>query len=138
MTQITAKSRSLTQPGRVRRRSRRTGFTLIELAVALTVILMIVGMVIPTLTNMLESRAEMEAFNLVAAQLTAARAEAITENTYAGIHVQLGAQGTDIEETSYSMIISLSAGEVLKDNPVFTRNAAFLPRTCPAARPWGN
>jgi hypothetical protein len=104
--------------------------------VALTIILLIVTMVIPTVSKMLSSRASMEAFNLVAAQLTAARAEAITSDTYAGIHVQLGAQD-DMKETAYSMIIGVSDTEVLKDSPKFTRHGAFLPQELPGGTALG-
>ena len=106
MTQETAKTRLGPSPSAARSRNRRTGFTLIELAVALTIILMIVTMVVPTMSKMLASRASMEAFNLVAAQLSAARAEAVAGNTYAGIHVQLDDEADMAEKTAYSMIIA--------------------------------
>ena len=110
MTQKKETSRFGPQPRAAARRNRRAGFTLIELAVALTIILMIVAMVVPTLTKMLSSRSQMEAFNLVAAQLTASRAEAITANTYVGIHVQLGRQDDErMENTTYSMIVGVPA-----------------------------
>ncbi|MDP6634261.1 MAG: prepilin-type N-terminal cleavage/methylation domain-containing protein [Phycisphaerae bacterium] len=134
MTQKTAKYRYRTSQTPPRRRAK--GFTLIELAVALTIILMMITMVVPTLSKMLSSRASMEAFNLVAAQLTAARAEAITGNTYAGIHVQLGAQ-PDMRETAYSMIIGLTEDEVLKDDPKFTRQGTFLPQELPGGTALG-
>ena len=136
MTQKTETSRFRPTPSATTRRNRRAGFTLIELAVALTIILMIVTMVIPTLSKMLSSRAQMEAFNLVAAQLTAARSEAITGNTYAGIHVQLGAQ-TDMERTTYSMLIGIPPGEIEKDNLVFTRLGTFMPQELPGGTTMG-
>jgi len=136
MTQKTKISRWKPSPGR-NTRQQAGGFTLIELAVALTVILLIVSMVVPTLTKMLSSRSAEEAFNLVAAQLTAARAEAISADTYAGIHVQLGA-GEDIKDSAYSMVIMIEPEtEILKDNPVFTRHPDFLPHELPGGTAMG-
>jgi prepilin-type N-terminal cleavage/methylation domain-containing protein len=136
MTQKTATpSRPVASPAN-RNRKPRTGFTLIELAVALTIILLIVSMVVPTLTKMLSSRASMEAYNLVAAQLTSARAEAITSDTFAGIHVQLGEQD-DMQETAYSMIIKVSDAEILQNSPKFTRHPAFIPQELPGGTALG-
>ncbi len=117
-------------------RKQRDGFTLIELAVALTIVLLIVSMVVPVLTKMLSSRSSYEAYNLVAAQLTAARAEAISSDTFAGIHVQLGAQ-PEIEQTAYSMIIKVSAAEILQNTPKFTRHQAFIPQELPGGTALG-
>ena len=128
MTPKTENSRFTPRQGTATRPNRSAGFTLIELAVALTIILMIVVMVVPTLTNMLASRSEMEAFNLIAAQLTAARSEAIGNDTYAGVHVQLGYDdGTGGVETevkeyemkniTYSMIVGIDPAEFDNDTP---------------------
>jgi len=126
MMRKTATSRFRPPATAVRRRKRPAGFTLIELAVALTIILMIVTMAVPTLTTMLGSRASMEAFNLVAAQLSAARAEAISSNTHAGIHVQLDYQTEMADKTAYSMIIAYDEA-----NSVFKRPDIFMPQELP-------
>ena len=131
MTRETQQTRFRPSPTTFPRRGRPTGFTLIELAVALTVILMIVTMVVPTMSKMLSSRASMEAFNLVAAQLSAARAEAVTSTTYAGIHVQLGAQ-SNMLETTYSMIIAYD-----EDDSVFRRPDIFMPQELPGGTALG-
>lgn len=136
MTRENAIYRSRPSPTAAGRRHRTAGFTLIELAVALTVILMIVTMVVPTMSKMLSSRASMEAFNLVAAQLSAARAEAVTSNTYAGIHVQLGFHD-DMKETSYSMIIHVPQNQVDDANPKFTRPDIFMPQELPGGTALG-
>jgi prepilin-type N-terminal cleavage/methylation domain-containing protein len=131
MTQKTAKTRFHPSQPAARSRSRRAGFTLIELAVALTIILMVVTMVVPTLSEMLASRASMEAFNLVAAQLAAARAEAVTSDTYAGIHVQLGSE-TGMTETAYTMIIAYD--ETVSK---FRRPPVFMPQELPGGTALG-
>jgi len=126
MTQNTAASRLRPPAPAARSRNRRSGFTLIELAVALTIILMIVAMVVPTLSRMLASRASMEAFNLVAAQLSAARAEAISGNTHTGIHVQLDDETDMAEKIAYSMVIAYDEADA-----VFKRPAIFMPQELP-------
>ncbi|MDP6546030.1 MAG: prepilin-type N-terminal cleavage/methylation domain-containing protein [Phycisphaerae bacterium] len=124
MTRKTKTSRF--RPPSIATRNRRAGFTLIELAVALTIVLMIVTMVVPTIARMIESRASMEAFNLIAAQLSASRAEAIASDTYAGVHVQLDYQTDMAEKTAYSMIIAYDEA-----NSVFKRPDLFMPQQLP-------
>ena len=126
MTQETTKTRFRPPPPAVHNRGRRAGFTLIELAVALTIVLLIVSIVVPSMSQMLASRASMEAFNLVAAQLSAARAEAVTSDTYAGIHVQLDTQTDMTEKTAYSMIIAYD-----ENASVFKRPDIFMPQELP-------
>jgi len=133
MTRETAKTR-FRPPPEARNRNRPAGFTLIELAVALTIILLIVTMVVPTMIKMLSSRASMEAFNLVAAQLSAARAEAVTSNTYAGIHIQLDDETVMADKTAYSMII---AYDETATSPVFRRPALFIPQELPGRTAMG-
>jgi len=84
---------------------------------------------------MLASRASMEAFNLVAAQLTAARAEAIANDTYAGIHVQLDTEAQMADKTAYSMIIIYDETNAVFRNyfkpPGQTDNRVFMPQELP-------
>jgi hypothetical protein len=87
---------------------------------------------------MLSSRSQMEAFNLVAAQLTASRAEAITSDTYVGIHVQLGDQNDErMENTTYSMIVGILPDDLKSNNPVFKRWSTFVPQELPGATALG-
>ncbi|MBC8374360.1 MAG: prepilin-type N-terminal cleavage/methylation domain-containing protein [Phycisphaerae bacterium] len=132
MIQETAKTRFRPPAPLAGNRNRRAGFTLIELAVALTIILLIVTMVVPTMIKMLSSRASMEAFNLVAAQLSAARAEAVTSNTYAGIHIQLDDETVMADKTAYSMIIAYD-----ETNSVFKRPTLFMPQELPGRTAMG-
>jgi len=132
MMQKTATSRFRPSPSEARSRKRRAGFTLIELAVALTIVLMIVSMVVPTVAKMLASRASMEAFNLVAAQLYTARAQAISSDTYAGVHVQLDTEAQMADKTAYSMIIAYDEAEA-----VFKRPDVFMPQELPGGTALG-
>jgi len=112
-------------------RGRKKGFTLLELAVTLTVILLAATLVVPTIGRLLASSADKEAFNLVAAQLTAARAEAVTRSTYAGIHVQLGAP-QHMSEKTYSMVIVYNT-----TSKVFERAKNFFPHSLPGRMAMG-
>lgn len=132
MTPTTATSRSRPCPPAARARNRRAGFTLIELAVALTIILLIVTMVVPTLTKMLTSRAAMEAFNLVAAQLSAARAEAVAANSFAGIHIQLNDDPDEDLKIAYSMILQYN-----NTKAKFERHELFIPQELPGGTAMG-
>ncbi len=128
MTQKTTTSRFCPP----KNQNRSGGFTLIEMAVAVAIIVMVVLMVVPTMSKMLSSRASMEAFNLVAAQLSAARAEAIAGNTYAGIHVQLDEATEMVDKVAYSMIIVYD-----KDDSVFRRHNLFTAQELPGRTAMG-
>jgi len=113
--------------GRASARRRNKGFTLLEMAVTLTVILLAATLVVPSVGKMLASSADTEAFNLLAAQLTAARAEAISQSTYAGIHVQLhGTPRTSETKGAYTMVIIYD-----RDKALFKRPEHFLPHRLP-------
>ena len=56
----------------------RAAFTLLELAVTITVIILVASLALPTITHMMTAGADEQAHNLVTAQLMAARAHAIT------------------------------------------------------------
>ena len=124
--------------------NRRTGFTLIELSVTIAIVLMIVAIVVPTMTKLLASRSQEEAFNLIAAQLTAARAEAVASNTYAGVHVQLGPKGSNREHVSYSLVIILDPSKLNNyvegastDSLTFTLAKPFIPQKLPGGTALG-
>ena len=64
-------------------------FTLMELIVVIGIIGLIVTIVVPTIENMFAAGADAEAYNILVAQLTAARAQAIRGSKYVGVHVQM-------------------------------------------------
>jgi prepilin-type N-terminal cleavage/methylation domain-containing protein len=76
-----------TAPRTIRRKN--GGFTLVELLVVLAIIALLAGAVLPSMAGLFTAGADSQAYNLIAAQLAAARALAIQEGLDAGVHVQL-------------------------------------------------
>jgi len=78
-------------PGQARRAGR--GFTLMEMVVVIGLVALMTSLALPSIIALYNSGADAQAYNLIAAQLTAARALAIERGTYAGVHVQLADAG---------------------------------------------
>ncbi len=66
----------------------RKGFTLVEILVVLGMITLIAAVALPGLSRMLTSGADEQAYNLIMAQLGAARAQAMMDGNYVGVHFQ--------------------------------------------------
>ncbi len=64
------------------------GFTLVEMLVVLGMITLIAAVALPGMTSILTSGAEEQAYNMILAQLAAARAQAVTDYNYVGVHFQ--------------------------------------------------
>jgi len=65
------------------------GFTLLEMMVVIGLVSLMVSMALPSVIALFNAGADAQAYNLITAQLTAARAQAVVGSTYAGIHVQM-------------------------------------------------
>ncbi len=60
-----------------------------EMMVVIGLVSLMVSMSLPSVIALFNAGADAQAYNLVSAQLTAARARAVVGNTYAGLHFQL-------------------------------------------------
>lgn len=81
---VTARRRgAAARPGGAR------GFTLLEMMVVIGLVSLMASMALPSVIALFNAGADAQAYNLISAQLTAARARAVVGSTYRGIHVQL-------------------------------------------------
>jgi len=74
---------------RHRRSGDRAAFTLMEMMIVIGLVGLIAGLALPSIVALYNAGADRQAYNLIAAQLTAARALAIEKGTFAGLHIQL-------------------------------------------------
>ena len=114
------------------RRGRRGGFTLIEMLVVLAIILLIAGITLPSIVKLFDAGAEEQSYNILSAQLTAARALAISENTYTAVHIQR-ADATDEmkgQNIFYSAILRFR--EIRDGDAMFFPAEGFPVRKLPA------
>jgi len=79
-------------------------FTLIELIVTISIITLVASIAAPSVMGIFSAGADAQAYNLLAAQLRAARALAIENSTYAGVHVQM-ADRSGLEDTCWSAVV---------------------------------
>jgi prepilin-type N-terminal cleavage/methylation domain-containing protein len=71
------------------RRPRRRGFTLVELLAVMSIMALLAGLILPSILNLFNAGADNQAYNLLTAQMMAARALAIRTSNYTAVHVQL-------------------------------------------------
>ncbi len=86
---MTAKTVTARKPSRSAIPAQARGFTLLEMMVVIGLVSLMVAMSLPSVIALFNSGADAQAYNLISAQLTAARSRAVLGNTYAGLHVQL-------------------------------------------------
>ncbi|MGC9454194.1 MAG: pilus assembly FimT family protein [Phycisphaerae bacterium] len=103
-------------------RNNPTAFTLVELMVVITVIVIVAGIALPSAVQLIRSGAQEQAYNMLSAQLASARALAMLEATYAGVHIQPAAQqrvddGELPEDTVYSSVVLYDRQEGYFDIP---------------------
>ncbi len=82
----------------------RPAFTLVELIVTISIIALLAATALPTISGLFNAGADKQAYNIIAAQITAARALAIVEGTYAGVHVQI-ADRDELENICYAAVV---------------------------------
>lgn len=94
------------------RRPVRHGFTLMELLVVIGVIALVAAVAVPSIRSIFTAGTNVQAYNLMAAQLTAARSLAMETSDYAAAHVQLGDPTNDeLRGRSYAALFTFSGSE---------------------------
>ncbi len=119
----------------------KPAFTLVELMVVITLIVLISAIALPSVIKLFSTGTDTQATNMLAAQLSYARAIAIQNNTYAGVHVQMAdaknSAGTallnpDLEETCFSAIVMYN-----QSNGYFELTQGTKPRRIPGSIAFG-
>ena len=113
------------------------GFTLVELLMTFTIILLVIGIAVPSAVELFSSGAESQAYNVLAAQLIAARALAIRSATYAGVHVQIAALNTGQAEGKCYVAVVWDDPSPATPGHEFTLAEDFLPRQLPGGLAFG-
>jgi type II secretory pathway pseudopilin PulG len=77
------------------------------MTVAIGIIALLAGLIVPTFTAAFRSGADEQAYNLVFAQLLMARAAAVRGGTYAGVHFQLADEDDyeDLEDVCFCAVV---------------------------------
>lgn len=114
----------------------RPGFTLVELMVVTVVIVLVAAIALPTIAQIVGSGAQEQAYNLLAAQLASARALAMLESTYTGVHVQPAdedrVEDGDLEERIYTAVVIYD-----HENGYFDVADGFDPKPLPGKTAFG-
>ena len=114
-----------------RRAGARRAFTLMELTVVMSLMLLLAAATIPSAVNLFAAAADTQSYNLLNAQLKSARAHAIGKGTYAGAHVQMGKVGDQIG-TCYTLVMQYDWAQNF-----FTPAEGFMPHRVPGTMAFG-
>ena len=114
-------------------------FTLIELMIVLAIIGLIMLSVLPSITQLFSAGADAQAFNMLTAQLTAARARAIKSGKYTAVHVQLADQvAAGFEKLDGKCFMAIMEWDpTIGASGAFTLADGFTPREVPGGFAFG-
>lgn len=91
---------------------RRSAFTLLELMFVCGIIALVATIVLPSIISIFNSGADAQAYNVVASQLSAARALAMRTASYTAVHIQAPAASLKMNNALYIAILRpTSTGE---------------------------
>lgn len=124
------------------RKMRHSGaFTLVEMLVVIGIIILIASISLPTIINIFRSGADSQAYNVVTAQLAAARSLAIVSSSYAMVHFQPADNTTDsnIKDTTdwCAVMIYKNIGSAQNPNCKFVLADGYTPRRMPGSMGFG-
>jgi len=113
---------------------RAAAFSLVEMVITISLIVLVAAVALPSILGIFGAGADSQAYNLIAAQLRAARAHAIGTGRYAGVHVQMADPSAkpDLAGAFYSAVVSYdpSLG-------AFVLADGFTPRRMPGGIAFG-
>jgi prepilin-type N-terminal cleavage/methylation domain-containing protein len=112
------------------------GFTLAELLVVVGIIGLIAAVTLPSIATVFGAGADAQAYNVLSAQLSAARAQAIQNGEFTGVHVQLAdptlAGNSNLENTSFCAVM-----EYKRSQSNFELSEAFESQRLPGTIAFG-
>ena len=113
--------------------TRHRGFTLIELMVVISIVVLISIGVVPMARKLLQAQTGAQAASLFSAQLSAARAEAIMSGQQTALHSQLSNRDDDTKDQCFLAVLSYQG---TRDNATSTqRGLAMTPGHVPLPVP---
>ncbi|RPI64300.1 MAG: prepilin-type N-terminal cleavage/methylation domain-containing protein [Planctomycetaceae bacterium] len=127
---LTAKA-TASRPGPCRS---RCAFTLIEMMVVVSIIILLAATALPSVFALFNSGADSQAYNLLSATLTATRTEAIQNSTYTLVHVQFG-DGATLDENKEKCWIAVFMYD--KATGKFKRMANYELQSLPGTMAFG-
>jgi prepilin-type N-terminal cleavage/methylation domain-containing protein len=110
----------------------RSAFTLIELLVVISIILLLATVALPSIVKLFTAGSESQAFNILAAQVLAARAQAIQKSTYAAVHIQRADPNSPSNSPG-----AYAAVMILAPNGLFHLAPGYQPRRMPGMIAFG-
>ena len=120
-------------------RANRVGFTLIELIVVVSIIGLLTVIALPTAVALLSSGSDAQAYNLLCGHLALARAIAVENGTFAGVHVQMADPVADpnLADTCFIAIVWIDPSSLGDAYPKFTLADRTRPKKIPGGIAFG-
>ena len=84
--------------------TRNSAFTLVEMLVVITLIVLVLAISLPSIVTAFTAGADTQAYNLMAAMLNSARATAMVEGSYAAVHCQLSDRDEHDQKTFLAVL----------------------------------
>jgi Tfp pilus assembly protein FimT len=113
---------------------------MVEMMVVLAVIILAAGIALPSISALLSAGADKQAYNLISAQIRAARSLAIREGEYTAVHIQM-ADPDDLEGKCYSAVLifeTFSGSAPAYDAAEFELATGYLPQAVPGNIAFGD
>jgi prepilin-type N-terminal cleavage/methylation domain-containing protein len=116
---------------------RHRGFTLIELMVVISIVVLVSLGVIPTVRKLLLAQTGAQAAALFSAQLSAARAEAIISGNYTALHSQLSNRNDETKDQCFLAVLSYQALNSGSDLRGLAMTSGHVPLPVPGNQAYG-